>query len=353
MRGLRDLPAWASQGLTTIAQVGITLLAAIGVYAAFVRRHRDGFLIAVATLAGLVLATSWIDVWGFWYFDAYWPSIAVLAAFGIHQISERGRAFATVLLVFPATVLLLAIFIKTSVVVQERYRVMPHALFFPAPASEAPISVPTARALDRYRHFVRTTTQCFAHRLTGLDEFWLRDLTLRWHLYACPRTLETHTFDGHGLPRFLLLTRDQNPLAMARLAAPVFEFAGSSVHPLPVAGHVRFNEAPFVPRQGWQKGTSYSYYAPLGIAAGSVLEASREASGRSAPERLHVLLRCLDTTEQELFAALEDSARLERIATRRLGPLRYDEFTLALGAEGKAHVRFLTSLRCDLDAFVL
>ena len=355
LRALPDLASGAFAGIITAAQAIMLLAMVAGGVFAWRSPDRDVRLLLISVLLMTVTATAAVSAWGFWYLDALWPPAAVLAGFGACGLWRRlasGPHIPRVLLGATAAACLLApaVALKLLVAGSVQYRVFAHGLFLPPGNQATLLEIPLARELLRYRSFVAASGGCQSWRFTGIEEWWLRDLTLRLTVHGCPRSTQPPPAVA---PVRYRLERALEPPAEA---GGDLVFGGFRLRPLPDAT-VRIGDSETGEVYGWRQGARYSYYLPEGLARGLPIDAridsARTATPAVAAPGLMLLFRCLETDPATLARALDGHGGGKLVAERMLGPIAFRQYRLPLADEASARVALAEALpQCDLAAWV-
>ncbi len=363
LHALPDLVGLVGKPMITGVAMLSSVCAAVGMVVLWQQRDRfaRAFLLAVGGM--LVLSTALLDSWGFWYLDALWPPFAVLAGLGgakSIQTVHKGRALATaVLLTLPLS---LPAALKWAVMNTEQYRVETQGFFLPGAHSATQIDIPVASALFRYRDFVAGPGGCDSRRFVGLDEAWLRDLTLRLAFLECPRLGAAASGETAAHPRFVV--REVASTQPPSTRAPVLTFAGHRVDELPPAVVTVTPPGGTNEILSWRQGARYSYYLPAGVVAGTRIEVlpDPDAGNTSPAERsgarfLMLLFRCTEPPVADLARLLSSTSGFATTfalrAERSLPPISYRLLSATLDRSLVAGVSLAAALPgCDLSAWV-
>jgi|GEM_PF-6349927 len=303
----------------------------------------------VAATSALV-ATAFLATWGFWYLDSLWPVFAVLAAVGWSRLRMLGGPSGYGLAMLAALAAIsLPVMVKSIAVRTERYSVGVRGMFFPAMDRTGVLKIPLASALIRYRAFVANRGGCDSSRFVGIDEFWLRDLTLRFAIADCKAAAA-----APGLPsRFLV-----NTGAVADASSAQQSFSDIRLTALPLAD-VSVDGASSGEILSWAPGLRYSYYEPATLRPGVEIRARIRASPaqEAAVDRsgidthLFVAFRCLAAGAANIEAALASQTPLSLNRERTLSPFYYAEFLTPVDSAGDAVITIKSALSCDVAAW--
>lgn len=363
LHALPDLVGLVGKPVITGVAVLSSLCAVAGV--GVLLRQRDRFAWAFLFSIGgmLVVSTALLDAWGFWYLDALWPPFALLAGLGgartIQAVAKGHWLALPVLLMLTLT---LPTALKWVVMTEEQYRVETRGFFLPRAHSAARIDIPVASALFRYRDFVASSGGCDSRRFVGLDEAWLRDLTLRLAFSGCARSSAAASGADVAHPRFTVreVASAQQPSARAALMT----FAGYRVDELPRARVVITPPGGTNEILSWRQGARYSYYLPAGLVAGTRIEVLPDTEARmarsvdpSSTPILMLLFRCTDTAladlERALSLASASATPFAFRAKRALPPISYSLISAPIRQSPGTFVTLAQALPgCDLSAWV-
>ncbi len=352
MLELRDLRAMLSPAPILAGAGALVIGLALAVIYGSTQAHRELRLLLLATAASALFATAILSAWGFWYLDSLWPAFAALSACGWSRLANQFR-IAGYALAVPAMVaaISLPLLIKETAVRTERYNVGLRGMFLPVDNSHTEaINIPLASALIRYRTFVAHDGGCASSRFVGLDELWLRDLTLRFTIADCARSPVGQPHD----PRYLVTTGEPaDSIAVQR------QFGDVKLLALPSA-RIAVNGAQVGETQSWSPGRRYSYYEPASLAPGAEIRVEQTlhstqppgASAAATRPHLFVVFRCLDAQRSDIEAALESRTPLALNRQRELAQFRYFEFMAPLNEAGNASIATKTALKCDISAWL-
>ncbi len=363
LRALPDLVGLVGKPVITGVAMLSSVCAAVGVVVLWRLGHRFAWAFLLAVGGMLVVSTALLDAWGFWYLDALWPPFALLSGLGAAG-AIRGAARGRWLAIGTLSMLALALptALKRIVMSTEQYRVETRGFFLPGAHSATRIDIPIASALFWYRDFVAGPGGCDSRRFVGLDEAWLRDLTLRLAFSACPRFGAAASDEAVALPRFSVT--DSGSAQWPSTRSAVMTFAGYRVDELPravvtVTPPGRTNEV-----LSWRQGARYSYYLPAGLVAGTRIEALPDPDARNPrpAERsdtrfLMLLFRCTETASADLERALSSpsasATSFALRAERALPPLSYSLFSAPISGAPSSVITLAEALPgCDLSAWV-
>jgi hypothetical protein len=348
LQAIAGLPQWISSA-AKIASWVVFASAIFGMWQLVRRGDRALRALAIALFANLICVTASLESWGFWYLDASWPMIALCAAIG----SARAfRAIWAQRVLWPLTVVALALPCALFLVTKARgeYAIAAHGLFLPSPLREETLPVPTARTLIDLRAIVGERAGCDPARVVGIDEAFLRDMTLRTlFLDGChvrPAVLAQSTTDGERI----LIRRIESTLPIPgeaeALIASVGPYRVYSLRREAVSVHGRESGALW----GSAQGARYGFFAVLGLPKAAIIE-SRANAGAS----LYVGFRCSALNTQTLLAQIDSASKVEVMGERSLPPFTYTELRLT-NATDQTDVLRLTArsdLPCDASAWVM
>lgn len=348
---LLDISAWLRNSAMAFGVVFLCM-AVGGMRIVWAHGEREDRALIIAACCTLLGAALWLRQWGFWYLDALWPMLAVMASVGaggaIRRFSiARSRAMVAAFLVGGAFAVPCGVWI--TIFHTERYAVSTGGLFFPTPTSQdMPLHIPVATGFFRLRGFFVSALQCSPAALVGLDALWLDDLTLRALRDPCSLARDG-PLHREITPKRYWLREDRDDRGMRRDYGdmPAIRFSGYSVWALP-AIDVRVNGAAPPPLFSDQAGSRYSHFATGRVAANTTISVGPTANASSA---LHVAFRCLGEDARRIEDKLDVRGDMRQLGSRTLPPFTYAEFRVDGGAAVSPALRLRSSLPCDLSVW--
>jgi hypothetical protein len=350
IKAIDDIPSLAAS-FSTVASWFILSLALAGLLILVRNKDRTIRGLAIAVSANAIAVTASLNVWGFWYLDASWPSIALCAGIAVDRgLRGLGATRYCFLLFFAPLAMALPALVFFTTQTRGEYSIRTHGLYFPTSGQGDVVHIPTASTLVSLRALVSERAGCDLTRVVGVDEAYLRDMTLRTlFLDRCKAHLPANR-SQFGTPERLLVRRIRPELPTpASPLAQLTELGPYRVYLLPhtpVVVNGNLEGGVFTTRQG----TRYGFFAVQGLPGAAIVEANVNPGAA-----LYVGFRCNDLSAEMLRTMLDTTSKAELLAERRLPPFAYTEFRLVQTADQPGALRLTTrgELPCDATAWVM